>query len=66
MTAMFARRSLLFNMNYFYANPMDIYVCFHVLEVFRLGKLVSILSYENKQMEAVPQIRIDVIGYLTP
>ena len=44
---------------------MDICVLSRV-EGFRLGKLVSILSYENKQMEAVPQIRIDVIGYLTP
>ena len=36
--------------NYFYANPMDICVLSRV-GGFRLGKLVSILSNENKQMK---------------
>ena len=36
--------------NYVYANPMDICVLSRV-GGFRLGKLVSILSNENKRME---------------
>ena len=36
--------------NYFYANPMDICVLSRV-GGFRVGKLVSILSNENKRMD---------------
>ena len=39
-----------FHDNYFYANLMDICVLSRV-GGFRLGKFVSILSNENKQME---------------